>query len=148
VKTEPQRSTLASNIRDARKARHFSQGDVAERVGVSIEAVSGWEKDKYVPSTDNLQALAQVLETSVDKLLSAKSTFREEDRIFDENHMSTFLKARFTVGDWKMSSEALAFAKKHHEGQFRDRKKTVPYINHPLTMACQAFALVDYKLNK
>jgi len=138
---EQKRSTLATNILNARHALKLTQGAVAERVGVSIEAVSGWEKDKYVPATDNLQALAQVLDTTVDKLLSEQSSFREKNRIFDESHMSTFLKARFTVGEWKMSAEALTFAKKHHEGHFRDKKKTVPYINHPLTMACQAFAL-------
>lgn len=36
---------------------------------------------------------------------------------------------------------ALPFAKEKHAGQFRKGEKLVPYISHPLTMACHAISM-------
>lgn len=131
---------LGANIREIRKKLHLTQSAVAEKIGVSFETVSGWENDKYSPSMENLQALAQVLNTTVDKLLGEEVTFGNI-RLFSERNMSPFLRAKLSGEEWKMSAAALNIAKKYHEGVYRDKDHIVPYINHPLTLACQAFAL-------
>ena len=125
-------------IAKARKACGLTQFELAERVGVSAEAVSKWEKDVYRPGPDNMELLEGVLHLSyyddAGELLSG--------RIFDEDHMSAFLKGKFASGQFPEAQRALSFAKeKHRETKPREGPGAVPYIAHPLTMACHALAM-------
>ena len=61
--------TLGQNIQTARKAKGISQETLAEKIGVSRQALGKWEKDTALPGVDNLQALAKELGVSVDALL-------------------------------------------------------------------------------
>ena len=61
--------TLGQNLQAARKAKGLSQETLAEKIGVSRQALGKWEKDTALPGLDNLQAAAQVLGVSVDTLL-------------------------------------------------------------------------------
>ena len=56
---------LHENIKTRRTALKLSQEYVAERVGVSRQAVAKWETGKSVPASAHLARLAEVLETSV-----------------------------------------------------------------------------------
>lgn len=51
-----------------RKARGLSQEDLARRIGVTRQAVSKWETGDSAPDLNNLQALADTLELSLDVL--------------------------------------------------------------------------------
>ena len=53
--------TLGQNIQTARKAKGMSQEALAERIGISRQALGKWEKDTALPGLDNLQALAAEL---------------------------------------------------------------------------------------
>ncbi len=64
-----QAPTLGQNIQTARRAQNLSQEALAEKIGVSRQALGKWEKDAALPGLDNLQALAQVLGCPVDRLL-------------------------------------------------------------------------------
>ncbi len=64
--------TLGQNIQTARRAKGLSQEALAERIGVSRQALGKWEKDTALPGLDNLQALAAELGTGVDALLGAE----------------------------------------------------------------------------
>lgn len=61
--------TLGQRIVQYRKALGLSQEELADRVGVSRQAVSKWELDETQPDTDNIIRLAQVLGVSTDELL-------------------------------------------------------------------------------
>ena len=63
--------TLGQNIQTARKAKGISQETLAEKIGVSRQALGKWEKDTALPGVDNLQALAKELGVSVDALLGS-----------------------------------------------------------------------------
>lgn len=65
--------TLGQNIQTARKAKGMSQETLAERIGISRQALGKWEKDTALPGLDNLQALAAELGTGVDALLGAQA---------------------------------------------------------------------------
>ena len=65
--------TLGQNIQNARKAKGMSQETLAEKIGVSRQALGKWEKDTALPGLDNLQALAAELGTGVDALLGAQA---------------------------------------------------------------------------
>ena len=65
--------TLGQNIQNARKAKGMSQETLAEKIGVSRQALGKWEKDTALPGLDNLQALAAELGIGVDALLGAQA---------------------------------------------------------------------------
>lgn len=53
----------------ARKAWGYSQEALAERCGVSRQAVSRWEQEAAYPETEKLILLSRVLDLSLDELL-------------------------------------------------------------------------------
>lgn len=65
--------------------------------------------------------------------------FRE--RNFDEKRMFTYVSGYANAHGLVQTKNALLFATQKHEGQFRKGKERIPYIVHPLNMACHALAL-------
>lgn len=63
---------IAKNLADRRRAAGLSQEGLAEKLGVTRQAVSKWERSESSPDTDNLIALAQLYGVSLDDLLYAK----------------------------------------------------------------------------
>ena len=53
--------TTGMRIAEARKRAGLTQAKVAEKMDVSFQAVSAWERDEYLPDTDKLARLAEVL---------------------------------------------------------------------------------------
>ncbi len=60
---------VASQIALLRKAKKLTQSELGDRVGVSFQAVSKWERGETLPDTGVLPLLARVLETSIDNIL-------------------------------------------------------------------------------
>jgi len=63
---------LNDNLKDARNRIGMSQELVAERLGISRQAVTKWELGQSKPSAKNLQALAELYQVSSDELLADK----------------------------------------------------------------------------
>ena len=61
--------TLGEKIKEARKQCSLSQEQLAEKMAVSRSAVAKWEANNGLPDVENLKALAQLLNVSVDYLL-------------------------------------------------------------------------------
>ena len=61
--------TLGEKIKETRKQCGLSQEQLAEKMAVSRSAVAKWEAKNGLPDVDNLKALAQLLNVSVDYLL-------------------------------------------------------------------------------
>ena len=60
---------LGEKIKEARKQCGLSQEQLAEKMAVSRSAVAKWEANNGLPDVENLKALAQLLNVSVDYLL-------------------------------------------------------------------------------
>lgn len=69
---------LAERLAALRKRAGLSQGDVAERLNVSRQAVSRWETGFTVPSTDNLSRLGRLYGVTLDELLSYSAALPPE----------------------------------------------------------------------
>ncbi len=65
--------SLGENIREKRVQLKMTQEFVAERIGVSRQAVSKWESGKSDPSMANLMALAGLFEIETEELLKGKA---------------------------------------------------------------------------
>ena len=63
------RKSLGETLKEHRIQRHMTQEFVAERLGVSRQAVSKWESGTSDPSTSNLLALAKLFGVSPEELL-------------------------------------------------------------------------------
>ena len=60
--------SIGERISDLRKAQSLSQGQLADLLGVSRQAVSKWENDTTSPDTLNLIRLADALDTQIEYL--------------------------------------------------------------------------------
>lgn len=141
--------TFAGRMAAARRQRGMTQAEVAQELNVSFQAVSQWERGETAPEIDKLPQIAQLFGVTTDWLLIG----REEDpivldiqgslsdRLFSEEHMYTYVKTYATVKGMLQTARVLPYAKAHHKGQFRRGKDHVPYIYHPLLIACHALAL-------
>lgn len=52
-----------------REQKGFSQTDIAERIGISQQAVAKWESGEAMPRADKLPILAKLLNCTTDELL-------------------------------------------------------------------------------
>ncbi len=136
---------IGSRISSKRRALNMTQAVLAEKIGVSFQAVSSWERDEYLPDTEKLLDIAEALETTAAFLLGEDRAELPDwglrDRVFSEEHMYTFVKATAAARSLTETLRALPFAKEMHKDQVRKGKDRVPFINHPLTMACHALAM-------
>lgn len=65
--------TLGKRIAYLRHEKNMKQDELAEKLGVSPQAVSKWENDISCPDISILPALAKCLGVTVDELLSGKA---------------------------------------------------------------------------
>ncbi len=63
------------------------------------------------------------------------------DRLFDEKRMYTFVKSYASAKKLYQTVKVLPHMRDYHEGQVRKGVDKVPYIYHPLLLACHALAL-------
>ena len=63
---------LGQRLQQLRKAKGFSQEELADRVGVSRQAVSKWEGGQTAPDLERLLALSKQLDVTTDYLLTGQ----------------------------------------------------------------------------
>ena len=68
---------FSENLKTIRKAKGYTQEELAIKVNVVRQTVSKWEKGLSVPDADVLSHIAEVLEVSVSELLGAD--IKQED---------------------------------------------------------------------
>ena len=73
--------SIGERISNIRNKRNLSQGELAQALGVSRQAVSKWENDLSSPDTIHLIKLADILETEVEYLATGRKPVYEEPPI-------------------------------------------------------------------
>lgn len=139
--------SIGTNIRRLRKEMKAENGliltqeKLAEKLGVTFQAVSSWERDEYLPETENLLKLAEVFDVPVSAILEDKrGTFKTKETIYNWEHMKTYVKTTASALGMHNAYRAVDYAVEAHEGQKR-KKSEIPYIYHPLNMACHALSM-------
>lgn len=141
--------TFANRMVEARKKLGLTQSEVAERLNVSFQAVSLWERGESAPEISKLADIADLYQISLAWLLTGKKEERVSidfqdslsDRLFNEEHMYTYVKTYANAKRMFQTSRVLPYARELHEGQVRKGNDQVPYIYHPLLITCHALAL-------
>lgn len=67
-----QLDTRGAAMMRARVKAGMSRDELAEISGVSLSAISNWERDKNAPSVDVLELVADVLGISIDEYVGHK----------------------------------------------------------------------------
>lgn len=65
--------TIGNRIAKFRKAKGFTQEELASRLDVSSQAVSKWENDQSCPDISLLPQLSKILGVTVDELLTGSN---------------------------------------------------------------------------
>lgn len=141
--------TFSERMISARKKTGMTQSEVAEKLNVSFQAVSLWERGESTPEISKLADISELYQISLDWLLTGKQEervcidFQESlsDRLFDESRMYTYIKTYANVKGLYQTAKVLPYARELHKGQIRKGHDQVPYIYHPLLIACHALAL-------
>ena len=61
--------TIADRIQNLRKSKGMSQEELADRIGVSRQAVSKWESEQATPDLEKVVIMSDIFEVTTDYLL-------------------------------------------------------------------------------
>lgn len=108
-------------IRELRTKKGLSQDELAEKVYVTRQAVSRWEKGETTPNTETLKLLSKLFDVSINTLLGSpremvchccgmnlddSTTSKEIDGVFNEEYCKwCYNDGDFTLDFWKKYSE-------------------------------------------
>ena len=70
---------FSEKLKEIRKNEGLSQDQLAEKIGVSRQAVTKWETGKGLPDVENMVIIAEIFKTTLDELLR-DSVAREEPK--------------------------------------------------------------------
>ena len=68
---------IGKNIAELRKENNMTQLELADRMGISFQAVSNWERGNSMPDISKLPELADLFSVTVDQLLGEHSEIIE-----------------------------------------------------------------------
>ena len=88
------KETIGKRISDLRKSKGMTQEQLAQRVGVTAQAVSKWENDLSCPDISILPQLAEALGVTTDELLGRApiQPYETEAKAGGKHHVSVRLK--------------------------------------------------------
>lgn len=90
--------TTGQKIYELRKAKNWSQEYVADKIGVSRQAVSRWELDESVPDIENLSAISSLFSISIDNLINPQSeNARNNDFVNNNSQKNIKKKMRISI---------------------------------------------------
>lgn len=81
--------TIGESIRHHRKRLGLTQLELAQRVGVSVQAISKWETNTGLPDIAMAVPLARALGTTTDELLQFGQRRKEQERLWMETMQSS-----------------------------------------------------------
>lgn len=64
------KSMISTNLKSLRKISRYTQEEVADKVGVSRQAVAKWENGETIPDINNCAALAELYDVTLDNLVN------------------------------------------------------------------------------
>lgn len=91
---------VGEQIAVLRKVKGLTQSELGERIGVSFQAVSKWERGETLPDIALLPDLAKILETTVDFILLGSEKVIEYKGKFAVTDMKKGLNCLKNVGEY------------------------------------------------
>ena len=124
---------IGKNITNLRKTNNMTQMELADKLGISYQAVSNWERGNTMPDISKLPELAEIFHISVDELLNEKAslvnavlnnavdTYIEEGKISEQDITNTLPLLK--------PEQAEELIDKVDVSAFHDISSLLPFIN-------------------
>ena len=87
---------LGNQLQKLREKYDMSQQDLAEKLNVSRQAIYKWEHNKGYPDIENLIALSDVFQVTVDEMIRSDDKLREKINVDEDD--SSFNDPGFYIG--------------------------------------------------
>ena len=124
---------IANRLVKLRKEHNLSQEDLANKLGISRQAVSKWERAEASPDTDNLITLAKLYNVSLDELLYSEDD--ENDQNLNQNYEDENVRIIF---DDKNDKKIII---DNYDSEKIKRKNNWDAFPYPLVMVILFFSL-------
>ena len=127
--------SFGQRLKMLRREREFSQADLAENIGVTVQSVSKWECDNTMPDISQIVPLASILNVTTDCLLGVGS-----DEKSDKNELFDVIDNEFR----NLHSTASVYSRDYMRYQVfcyeqcRDFLKKYP-MNYQVKLACAGY---------
>lgn len=118
----------ATRLQELRKMNGYSQEVLAEKLGVSRQSISKWERAESSPEIDNLMALAKIYGISIDDLLNT-----DKDKVIVQD-------PKKTDKDFKGKMKSL-LSKANDFGMYPKAAKTLLIFPFPIIIVILYVAL-------
>lgn len=110
--------SFGEKLQDLRRRAGMSQDTLAERLDVSRQAVSKWERDETMPETEKLVRIAQLFGASLDELLLDREPPKEPEPqpqpqyrpVYRHDYVNQFRRHGYKLGYVLMAIGALICA--------------------------------------
>ena len=96
-------------IAKCRKEQNFTQANLAEKLGITNQAVSKWEKGKSMPDASLMLELCQLLKISVNELLNGEKIIMKDYKKIAEQNLIELEKQK-EMADKKLLTTARVLA--------------------------------------
>ena len=101
---------FAERLKEARKAKRYSQAEVSRLLGVTQQAVGKWETGRSTPDPQTIARLAEILDTTADALLGLQNVGSELRGAVGQSAFSRYTQCLIpVVGTVRADYDALAF---------------------------------------
>lgn len=72
---------FAERLKEIRKSQNLSQEQLAEKIGVSRQAITKWETGRGLPDIDNMKILAEIFKMTIDDLVSSETIVKDKPKV-------------------------------------------------------------------
>ena len=101
-------ANIGKNIRKIRRARGLTQDELAEKLFITRQTISGWENGRTQPDIDTLTQLAGVFDVSIERLIYGKGkpyfhfavNFNPQKGIQDCVNLGSIIAAVISYAKW------------------------------------------------
>ena len=97
-------------ISEKRKEKNWTQAQLAEKICVSVNAVSKWERGLNLPDASIMLELCDLLDITVNELLSGEKLTLEEQKHKSDINAISIITTKNELENIKLLTEILIFA--------------------------------------
>ena len=101
---------IGNFITKCRKEKKLTQEQLAEKMNVSVNAVSKWERGLNMPDISNMPELCNILEITINKLLEGRRLSQNEQKKLSDKNTLSILITKNQLENMQILTEILIFA--------------------------------------
>ena len=80
---------LGETIYRLRTGKNLSQGDLAEKLGISRQSISKWENNIAIPDLEKIIKLSEIFEVSLDELVKGEEFYQKTESVIESPQEKT-----------------------------------------------------------